>query len=117
MWRLVVVLGLLLPGGVGAEEQVQTWAEQKCSAYRTAWERALSAYDNTQMNYGFIAANENFIAAGCTGAPSACPRSSVELEVANALTLAMMNAGTASTFLPFRCPHEPTEGGWTGPGL
>ncbi len=71
----------------------------------------------SQINYGFIAPNESFIASGCREAGMACPRSAVELEIANALTLAMMNAGAASTFLPFRCPHEPVEGGWTRPGL
>jgi len=55
---------------------------------------------------------------GCTEAIDICPRSSNEIHIANALTLAMMNSGAASTFLPFRCPHpEAVEGGWSGPGL
>lgn len=112
-----VVLTLLLPTLVQAEEQAVSWAEQKCSVYEGAWERVVGAAEASQINYAFIAANENFIASGCTEAGMACPRSAVELEIANALTLAMMNAGAASTFLPFRCPHETVEGGWTGPGL
>ena len=118
MWiRVLAVSLLLLPGGVQAQEQSAGWVEQKCRAYGAAWAQAVAAYEGDQINYAFIAANENFIASGCTEAGTACPRSAVELEVANALTLAMMNAGTASTFLPFRCPHETVEGGWTGPGL
>ena len=55
------------------------------------------------MNYNFMAGNENFIAGGCTEQVDVCPRSAQELEIANALTIAVMNAGAASTFLPFRC--------------
>jgi hypothetical protein len=32
-----------------------------------------------------------------------CPRSGEEIETANVLTIAAMNAGMASTFLPFAC--------------
>ncbi|MGB3335675.1 MAG: hypothetical protein WBA73_00705, partial [Devosia sp.] len=31
-----------------------------------------------------------------------------EIEIANALTIELMNAGTASTFLPFRCESTST---------
>ena len=93
--------------------------EQKCGIYKLAWEHAVAVNDPTQVNYAFIAANENFIAGGCKGDGDleVCPRSTVELDIANALTLAMMNAGTASTFLPFRCPAKAVENGWSGPGL
>lgn len=115
--RVLLVALLLLPASARAEQQGASWVDQKCSIYQAAWERAVAAQDGTQINYAFIAANENFIASGCTEERTACPRSSVELEVANTLSLAMMNAGAASTFLPFRCPRETVDGGWTGPGL
>ena len=110
------LLALCQPGG--ATEASATWAEQKCRTYAAAWEQALVGFGSDQMNYAFIAANENFIAGGCTGPADVCPRSLEEIEVANVLTLAMMNAGAASTFLPFRCPRpDNAPGGWTGPGL
>ncbi len=118
MWiRVLAVLLALLPGGAQAHGESAAWVEQKCRAYEAAWERAVAAHHGRQMVDVFIAANETFITSGCTEAGTACPRSAVELEIANALTLAMMNAGAASTFLPFRCPHERVEGGWSGPGL
>jgi len=110
-----IVLTMIMP--VQGQEQSASWVEQKCGAYEAAWTDAVAAADETQVNYAFIAANENFIAGGCTEPVEACPRSRVELDIANALTLAMMNAGAASTFLPFRCPVEPTDNGWSGPGL
>jgi hypothetical protein len=47
--------------------------------------------------------HEAFLASGCTAKADVCPRSSEELEVANFLVVLAMNAGTASTFLPFAC--------------
>lgn len=101
-----------------AQESSDNWVEQKCHAYEAAWAQALDAYGSEQMNYAFIAGNENFIANGCTIPADVCPRSAQEIEVANALTLALMNAGAASTFLPFKCPPQPSSAQeWSGPGL
>ncbi len=112
------LVSMLLNGPVVAQPAAPGWVAQKCAAYRAAWDQALDMFGSDGMNYAFIAGSENFIAAGCTDPTRICPQSAAELEVANALTLAMMNAGAASTFLPFACPHaEPEEGGWTGPGL
>lgn len=114
------VLGVCLAGMMApamGQEQAG-WVEQKCRAYEAAWTQALDTYGSEQMNYAFIAGNENFIAGGCTAPADICPRSNQEIEIANALTLALMNAGTASTFLPFKCPAPPSgTGGWQGPGL
>jgi hypothetical protein len=108
---------LLLAAPAQARAPAADWVQQKCQVYEAAWTQAVAGADDTQLNYAFIAANENFIAGGCTEDVEACPRSRTELEIANQLTLAMMNAGTASTFLPFRCPEQPSGNGWTGPGL
>lgn len=113
---LCLCLGLVTSPAIGQEPA--DWAEQKCRAYEAAWAQALDSFGSAQMNYGFIAANENFIASGCTAPADVCPRSEQEIAVANALTLALMNAGTASTFLPFKCPTQPSSAGaWSGPGL
>jgi hypothetical protein len=112
-WLLVAA-----PYPAAAQAPSTDWVAQKCAAYDAAWQQALDGFDANQINYGFIAGNENFIASGCTDSADICPRSDTELAIANALTLALMNAGTASTFLPFGCPPlAPVEGGWTGPGL
>ena len=113
----IVLLLSTWPVPARAQEQSAAWIEQKCNAYQAAWLQAAEVHDETQINYAFIAANGNFIAGGCTGGVDVCPRSAVELDIANILTLALMNAGAASTFLPFRCPAEPSSDAWSGPGL
>ena len=120
MRRVVVIFGLALSLAQPAWAQAPStdWVEQKCQTYAEAWTQALALFGSGEMNYAFIAGNENFIASGCTEAGDICPRSTQELEIANALTLALMNAGTASTYLPFHCPQpQSSEGGWAGPGL
>ncbi|WP_337268506.1 hypothetical protein [Oryzifoliimicrobium ureilyticus] len=51
----------------------------------------------------FIAGNRAFIAAGCSNGADVCPQTSQEINLANYLTIEMMNFGTASSFLPFIC--------------
>jgi hypothetical protein len=87
-------------------EPVSAWQEEKCQIYAASWTQALDFFGTDNLNYNFIAQNENFIASGCTSSPTVCAQSNQELEIANALTIAMMNAGTASTFLPFRCETD-----------
>lgn len=116
--RLIVCailgLGMLAP----ATAQDAQWQAQKCTTYAAAWNQALDLFGSDQMNYAFLAGNENFIASECSDKGEICPRSDQELEVANALSLAMINAGAASTFLPFRCPQSQSAAdGWSGPGL
>jgi len=107
--RLITTLVLatvsLSPGpGIAQEDgQLTAWQAEKCRIYRDSWEKALDFFGTNDMNYNFIAQNENFMASGCTAPISVCAQSNQERDIANALTLAMMNAGAASTFLPFRC--------------
>ena len=115
---LLALLAMGLAHPVCAQETDVGWVEQKCATYAAAWTQALDLFGSDRMNYAFIAGNENFIASGCRPVGDFCPRSDQELDIANALTLALMNAGTASTFLPFRCePAQPVSNGWSGPGL
>lgn len=99
----------LAPMAVHAEDQ-SVWQAKKCEIFQQNWEKALGFFGSDNLNYNFIAQNENFIAGGCTEGVSVCPRSSQELDIANALTVAMMNAGAASTFLPYRCSTDVSEG-------
>ena len=118
MRKYPVWLALLCVQPSVAQQPAGDWPAQKCAIYASAWAQALDAFGNDQINYAFMAGNENFIASGCQQAREICPRSRQELDIANALTLALMNAGTASTFLPFNCPRlDVPADGYSGPGL
>lgn len=82
-----------------------TWPEVKCSLYRQAWTQALARLGTHGLSRGFIASHEAFVASGCTTQGHVCPRSAEEFDLANVMTIQAMNAGTASTFLPFACPR------------
>ncbi len=105
---LFLVLVSVLP--VQAEESESAWQAKKCMTFEQNWTKALKFFGSDDLNYNFIAQNENFIASGCTESPPICPQSNQELDIANALTIAMMNAGAASTFLPYRCLNDVSQG-------
>jgi len=81
----------------------QSWTEQKCARYRQAWADVQARRGVQGIGQEFLERHEAFLASGCTAKVDVCPRSSEELDLANLLTVAAMNAGTASTFLPFAC--------------
>lgn len=103
MMRVLPLVALLLVVPVAAQEPT-AWQDQKCALYADAWNRALDSLGTDDINYNFLAINENFIASGCTDTAAACPGSDEERQIADMLTVVMMNEGAASTFLPFRCP-------------
>lgn len=79
------------------------WQVKKCQIYRSAWNDLPSVMDTTRFTASFKALNETFMAAGCLDHTAICPQNPAEIQAANILTIAAMNGGTASTFLPFRC--------------
>lgn len=81
----------------------RSWRETKCDRYRQAWAEVKKRFGTEGLGPDFIARHDAFLASGCTGDADVCPRSDREIEIANVLTVAAMNAGTASTFLPFAC--------------
>jgi len=85
------------------EAQPQSWPEVKCARYRKAWSDALAHRGMKGISQEFINRHEAFLASGCTARGDVCPRSAEELELANMMVVAAMNAGTASTFPPFSC--------------
>jgi len=91
-------------------EPATAWQVEKCRIYAENWNKALDSFGTDNLNYNFIAQNENFIAGGCTEPAEICPQSSQELEITDLLTMVMMNAGAASTFVPFRCPSTSSNG-------
>ena len=82
---------------------VEAWAKEKCVRYERAWKRATDFVGPNGISREFIEGNEKFIADGCSSGADVCPRSAEEIKLANVLTMAAMNFGTASSFLPFVC--------------
>jgi len=81
----------------------KSWPEVKCERYGNAWAEALMRRGRQGLSPEFIERHEAFLAAGCTTKADVCPRSTEELDMANIMVVAAMNAGTASTFPPFAC--------------
>jgi hypothetical protein len=109
--RLIAAIAVLLPfsiaGGapptVAQESRPQSWSEEKCARYKKAWAEALARRGTRGLGKDFLDRHEAFVASGCTARADVCPRSAEELDLANIMVISAMNAGTASTFLPFAC--------------
>ncbi|MBB4040682.1 hypothetical protein GGR34_002339 [Microvirga flocculans] len=102
VWLIVSALG----GGssaVAQEIQSKSWPEVKCERYSKAWAEALARRGTRGLSQEFIERHDAFLASGCTARADVCPRSAEELDMANIMVVAAMNAGTASTFPPFFC--------------
>ena len=85
------------------DARLQSWPEVKCARYKKAWSDALAHRSTKGLSQQFIERHEAFLASGCTTRGDVCPRSAEELDLANMMVVAAMNAGTASTFPPFSC--------------
>jgi hypothetical protein len=91
---------LALPSAAPAQK---SWRETKCERYGQAWAEVKRRFGTDGLGPTFITRHDAFIASGCTADADVCPQSEREIEISNILTIAAMNAGTASTFLPFSC--------------
>lgn len=100
---LLVVATLSAAPAVAEDAATARWRAEKCHRYATAWREALSLAGVSGVSPGFLAAHQAFIASGCRAPRDICPRSDAERHLADMMTIAAMNAGTASTFPPFRC--------------
>jgi hypothetical protein len=88
--------------GNAQETRATRWQEAKCARYAAAWPEALARFGTEGLGAEFLRWHEAFLASGCR-VRDVCPRSRAELDLANAMTVAAMNAGAASTFPPFLC--------------
>ncbi len=104
--RLALALVLLAPGGSLAQEPPPDWREVKCARYAQAAKAYFARRGVGGLGADFVAAHETFLASGCE-IRQVCPRGEAEIAAANILTVLAMNAGAASTFLPFACPRPP----------
>ena len=93
----------LLSATEAAAAEPDAWTKEKCVRYGRAWQKALNFTGRQGISENFIHGNETFIAEGCSTGADVCPRSPEEINLANVLTTAAMNFGTASSFLPFIC--------------
>ena len=101
-----LALGTLLALSATAPLRAQTpenWPQVKCERWRSAYDEALKRIGRKGLGPEFIAGNEAFIASGCQNPPDVCPRSAEELNFANVMVMAGMNAGVSSTFMPYAC--------------
>lgn len=103
----VALLFCTMTGGssqaAAQERPSQSWPEVKCARYKKAWSDALARRGAEGLGRDFLERHEAFLASGCTARTDVCPRSAQELDLANMMVVAAMNAGTASTFPPFSC--------------
>ena len=106
-WIGAALAAACLAAGAGpapAEEaRPLSWPQEKCRRYAIAWSDLLARRGRRDLSPDFLESHGRFLASGCAEGRNVCPRSGGELEIANMLTVAAMNAGTASTFLPFAC--------------
>jgi len=106
MTRILLILVIALAGfgpARAGDAEVEAWAKEKCVRYERAWNRAKDFIGLEGVSDDFIKGNEKFIADGCSSGADVCPHSPREIKLANTLTVAAMNFGTASSFLPFIC--------------
>ena len=99
------LLAVLPPLPTRAQEAVRRpWAEVRCERYAGGASEFLARRGTAGLGPSFLAAHAAFLASRCAARGAICPRSEAETEAANALTVIAINAGAASTFVPFRCP-------------
>jgi hypothetical protein len=96
------LLALALAAPAAAQGQ-SDWPREKCERWRKANDEALRRFGSKGLSSDFLSRHEAFIAAGCQGPQDVCPRSAEELNFANVMVMAGMNAGLPSTFMPFAC--------------
>lgn len=87
-----------------ASSQAAAQPSPRCPRYAADWAAAQRHFDLTAISLGFVAAHQTFLDSGCRSRAPICPRGPAETHLADAMTIAAMNAGAASSFLPFRCP-------------
>ena len=100
---LTILLGTTFPSFAQTVNSSLSNTE-KCDVYKAAFEKVLNAAISHSLSDSFRNENIAFIKSGCIEYGYVCPRSLADLAAANELTLATMNKGLASTFVPFKCP-------------
>lgn len=107
---LALAFGLVAVTAARAEDEAgetastrSAWQVEKCEVYRQAFTEIVEHVGREGVSASFLERNTEFIDSGCLAAVDACPQTDKDIEIANGLTIATMNAGAASSFSPFRC--------------
>jgi len=103
--RGIGLLGILLLAlmGPATAQPARGWTAERCDRYARAWPEALARFGTQGLSAAFLEGHAEFIASGCRARRDLCPETPAELAIADAMTIVAMNAGAASTFLPFTC--------------
>lgn len=96
-----ICLCLMIPAA-GADTPPTEWQITKCRVYSEDLERPIDE-EMVGLSESFLDENSSFVGKVCTERTPVCPRTQTDLEAANTLTIAAMNAGAASSFLLFAC--------------
>jgi hypothetical protein len=96
------LLLLVLAAPAAAQDGREALRERRCTQYMAAWDQALSRFGTAGLSAEFRERHGRFLSSGCR-TRVVCPRSAEELRIADAMTAAAMNAGLASTYVPFTC--------------
>lgn len=104
-WAAAAALLATIPLGptAAADDRPSSWSQVKCERYKAAWAHTLAARGSQGLGPDFLTSHQAFLDSGCLAQGAACPRSPQELAIANVMVILAMNAGAASTFLPFHC--------------
>jgi hypothetical protein len=107
---LTLAFGMTAPFRAFAEDEAgeteatrSDWQIEKCEVYAKAFADILDHIGRDGVSPLFLSRNSEFIESGCLADVDACPETDKDVEIANGLTIATMNAGAASSFSPFRC--------------
>jgi len=92
--------GMAAPDG---NMSVAAWAQEKCARYSKAWDAIAPGFGIERLGDAFVTNHAAFLESDCTLPANVCPRSAAELEMANLLSLAALNAGMTGSFVPFAC--------------
>ncbi|MGX9966505.1 hypothetical protein ACVFYP_24490 [Roseomonas sp. F4] len=106
MRTMLALAAALLLAPVAGQAQApasRDWNAEKCARYAEMWPEALARFGRAGLSAEFLDRHETFLESRCRSRVEVCPRSPQELALADAMTIAAMNAGTASSFVPFRC--------------
>jgi hypothetical protein len=101
-WLAAALVACVAAPAAAQAPPTRAWTAEKCSRYAQSWSEALSRFGREGLSDDFVARHDAFLASGCQ-ARDVCPRSPRELAMADIMTIAAMNAGTASSFVPFIC--------------
>lgn len=104
LWFLVFIIAVGTSSAFAQQPQRRLTNTEKCAIYKDAFDTILAKNKGGLLSEPFIAENIAFIESGCVEYSFVCPRNQADLNVANQLTVATMNRGLASTFVPFKCP-------------